>query len=229
MRILTPYLAIAALVAPASLSAESFEGKVTMQMTGRGGTAQEVSYTMKGSRVLIGIGTMAGVIMDRDKNEITVLMPQQRMYMVRPMPQVPANPQAPNGAPNDVSFQETGVTEKILGYTCTKYLVKSKGSTTELWVTDQLGSFAGFGPGMGGGRPGGGRGSLPQPWEQALRGKNFFPMRVVGTGAGKGGAETFRLEVTAVDRQPVDDSALAPPADWQKLDVGAMMGGFAPH
>src|ERR1035438_4784246 len=170
MRILTPYLAIAALVAPASLSAESFEGKVTMQMTGRGGTAQEVSYTMKGSRVLIGIGTMAGVIMDRDKNEITVLMPQQRMYMVRPMPQVPANPQAPNGAPNDVSFQETGVTEKILGYTCTKYLVKSKGSTTELWVTDQLGSFAGFGPGMGGGRPGGGRGSLPQPWEQGLRG-----------------------------------------------------------
>jgi hypothetical protein len=186
-----------------------------------------MTYSMKGSRVLISMENTAGIIMDRDKNEITIMMPQQRMYMVRPMPQAQANGQAPNGAPQDVSLQETGVTETILGYACTKYLVKSKNSTTELWLTDQLGSFAGFSQGMGGGRPGGGRGGMPQAWEQALHGKNFFPMRIVESAGG--GTQSFRLEVTAVDKQPMDDSAFAPPADWQKFDVGAMMGGFAPH
>jgi hypothetical protein len=226
MKILTPILVVAALAAPAARAADSFEGKVTMKMTDGKGAAQEITYSMKGSRVLISMGS-AGMIMDRDKNEMTIMMPQQRMYMVRPMPQMQANPKAPAGAPQDTTLEETGVTETILGYPCTKYLVKSGKSTTELWLTDQLGSFMGFSSAMGGGRPGAGRGSAPQAWEQALHGKNFFPMRIVGSA--NGGGQTFRLEVTAIDKQPLDDSAFSPPADWQKFDMGAMMGGFGPH
>jgi hypothetical protein len=230
MKKLTPLLAILALALPAAHSTEPFEGKVTMKISGPDQADHEISYTIKGSRVLITMGAMGSVIMDRERNEITMLMPQQRMYMVQPIPQPPPDSQAPTGAPDDVSMQVTGVTDKILGYACTKYLLKSKKSTTELWLTDQLGSFAGFGPGAGGGPMGGagrGRAAAPQAWEEALRGKNFFPMRIVAVAAN--GTESFRLEVTSIDRQAVDDSDLAPPADWKKLDVGAMMGGFGPH
>jgi hypothetical protein len=229
MKIRASFLAVVALALPAAQSAEPFEGKVSMKITGKNNTIQEMSYTIKGSRVLISMGTMGGVIMDRDKNEITILMPQQRMYMVQTIPQPPAAPQSPSGSPGDVSFQNTGVTDIILGYTCTKYLVKAKGTTSELWVTDQLGPFAGFGSGMGRGPMGGsgrGRGGPPQPWEEALRGKNFFPMRIVVASAG---GETFRMEVTGIEKQSVDDSILEAPADWKKFDMGAMMGGFGPH
>jgi hypothetical protein len=233
MKTLIPILVIAALAAPAARSADTFEGKVTMKMTSRGGAANEITYSMKGSRVLITMGNMGGmgsVVMDRDTNEITIMMPQQKMYMVQSIPQPPANPQTPNGPPQDTSLQETGVTETILGYTCTKYIVKSNKSTTEMWLTDQLGSFAGFSSAMGRGRPGAGRSSMPQAWEQALHGKNFFPMRIVESL--NGGAESFRLEVTGIDKQPVDDSEFTPPADWKKFDMGGMMGGmggFGPH
>jgi len=219
-------LAPFALAAPAAHSAEPFEGKVTFTMTSGAGVPNEVSYTIKGAHVLISAGNAVGIIMDRDKNEVTMMMPQQRMYMVRPLPQPPANLQAPNGAPQGVSLQETGTTEEILGYTCKKYLIKANSSTTELWLTEQLGSFIGLGQAMSGGRPGGRTGPA-QAWEQALQGKNFFPMRVVGQNGS--GAETFRLEVNAVDKQPVEDSVFSPPADWRKFDLGSMMGGFAPH
>ncbi len=219
-------LAPLALAVPAAHSAEPFEGKVAFTMTSGAGVPNEVSYTIKGAHVLISAGNAVGIIMDRDKNEVTMMMPQQRMYMVRPLPQPPAGLQAPNGATQGVSLQDTGATEKILGYSCKKYLVKTSSSTTELWLTDQLGSFIGLGQAMGGGRPGGRTGPV-QAWEQALQGKNFFPMRVVGQNSS--GAEMFRLEVNAVDKQPVEDSVFSPPADWKKLDLGSMMGGFAPH
>ena len=220
------FLATLALVAPAARSAESFEGKVTFTMTSGAGVPNEVSYSIKGTHLLISAGNAAGIILDRDKNEVTIMMPQQRMYMVRPLPQPPAGLQSSISASKGVSLQETGATEEILGYTCKKYLLKTDSSTTELWLTDQLGSFIGLGAAMGGGRPGG-RAGPAQAWEQALQGKNFFPMRVVGQNSS--GAQTFRLEVTAVAKQPVDDSVFSPPDDWKKIDLGAMMGGFAPH
>ena len=92
-------------------------------------------------------------------------------------------------------------------------------------LAEGLGAFmapSGGNP-MGGGRSGGGGG---QAWERALAGKELFPLRVVSLD--KGGKQTFRMEATAIDRKSLPDSLFAPPAGYQKFDMGGMMKGMMP-
>jgi hypothetical protein len=152
--------------------------------------------------------------------QMLMLIPQQQMYMVENLPQPPADPKAPTAAKQLGSdVQVTTEKETILGYECTKIISTSDKGTTEVWVTDQLGSFMGLSPGGGG--PGR-RSQATQAWETALKGKGFFPMRVVTTMNGKG---SFRLEVTSVDKVKEPDSEFAPPDGWRKFDMGSMLGG----
>ena len=75
---------------------------------------------------------------------------------------------------------------------------------------------------MGGGRKRGGPPS--QAWERALAGKDLFPLRVVGLD--RSGKETFRMEVTSIEKQTLPDSLFVPPADYTKMDMGGMMQGM---
>jgi Domain of unknown function (DUF4412) len=149
--------------------------------------------------------------------QMLILMPQQRMYMVQPMVQPAGAPTPPPTATRPPqSLQDTGVKETILGYECTKYTSTGADGTTEIWVPDQLGTFVGLfhgGPG--------GRSQAPAEWESALKGGNFFPMRVVSNSS----RGTFKLEVTAVNKTSLPDSLFSPPDGWQKCDLGSMMGG----
>ena len=113
----------------------------------------------------------------------------------------------------------TSTKETILGYDCTKFVVTGEHGTTEIWVTDQLGTFMGFYHGGGPGR----RGSQEAPeWESAMKGGGFFPMRVLGN-TSKG---QVRMEVTSVQKTSLPDSLFAPPDGWRKFDLGGMMGGM---
>lgn len=196
--------------------AANFEGKVTMKMTGPKGAAQEMTFSLKEgfSRIdmATGDGRNAGIIMDAAKQEITILMVDQKMYMTQPMPKPAAAATAEGAAGTGVEITTTK--EKILGYDCVKYIATTKEGTSEIWVTDQLGGFLGMGgPPNGGGRRGPG-GPSAQGWEQALLGKGVFPMRVVTSGAGK---ETFRMEATAVQPQAMPAASFAAPADFKNL------------
>ncbi len=218
-----------ALLAPAALSAADFEGTVSMKMSGREAAAKGggavMNFSLKGGLTRMDMdaqGMSVGVIMDPAKQQMTMLMVQQHMYMIRPMatPEAPAGTSA--GKAPEMTLEKTSTTEKILGYECVKYVAKDdKGKSTELWLTDQLGSFMGFGSGGGPmGRRGGG-GPMPQGWEQLLQGKSLFPMRVVSLDAGQ---EVGRMEVTAVEKKSMPDSLFTVPADWQ--DMSAMMRGM---
>ena len=222
MKKLLPYLLAGALATPAALLAATFEGKVTMKMTGPRGAPQQMAFSLKEgfSRIDVetGQGRAAGIIFDATKQEMTILMLDQKMYMTQPMPKPPAATGAAEGAAA-TAVEITTTKEKILGYDCVKYVAKTKDGTSEIWVTDQLGTFLGMGGGgpMGGGRrgPGGpGGGPPPQGWEQALLGKGVFPLRVVTTAGDK---ETFRMEATAIDQQALPASTFAAPADFKNL------------
>ena len=178
------------------------------------------------------------MIMDSTKQQMLILVPSQHMYMVQPFPSATGamgaqSPYVPSGPAAGVAEAPSlGITTEhatVLGYDCIKYVVKSQkdSSVVEMWVTDQLGNFAGLG-GMGGGAPAGRMGmgppAAPQGWEKALLGKGFFPLRVVGTDAS--GKETLRLEVTAVHKQTMDDSLFAPPDGYHEFNLGSMMGGM---
>lgn len=222
MKKLLTLLVTPALLVSASLAA-NFEGKVTMKMTGPKGTPQEMTFSLKDGFSRIDMATpqggSVGVIMDTAKQETTILMVDQKMYMTRPFPKATTAATAEGTAGTVVEVTTTK--EKILGYDCVKYLATAKEGTTEIWVTDQLGGFFGMGGGMNGGGRGGPGGAPAQAWEKALMGKGVFPLRVVTSGSGK---ETFRMEATAVQPQSLPASYFAAPADFQSM--GDMMRGM---
>lgn len=231
MKTFIPLLLAAVLATPTAFLAAPFEGKVAMKITGPREGPSQMTFSLKEgfSRldVAAGEGRTIAMISDQAKEQTTILMLEQKMFMIRPLtkPAVPAAASAVDAGSGDVV--KTGTVEKILGYDCVKYTAQSKDGATETWVTDQLGPFMGMGAGgspMGGmgGRRGPGAGAPPaQAWEQALAGKNLFPLRVVTTSGGK---ETFRMEATSVDRVALPASTFAPPADFR--DIGEMMRGM---
>lgn len=219
MKQILPLLLLTASALVSATHAANFEGKVTMKLTGPKGAPQEMTFSLKEgfSRIdmATGEGRNAGVIMDAAKQEVTILMVDQKMYMTQPMPKPTAAAAAEGVAGTAVEITTTK--EKILGYDCVKYIATTKEGTSEIWVTDQLGGFLGMGgPPNGGGRrgPGGPGGPPAQGWEQALMGKGVFPLRVVTSGAGK---ETFRMEATAVQPQAMPAAYFAAPADFKNL------------
>jgi hypothetical protein len=232
MKQIPALLTLCALVLPCALTAETFEGKVSMTMTSPSSKdgSQTMNMSLKEGFMRIDVTASKGagaMIMDYKNQQMLVLMPAQRMYMVQPIPQPGANPQAggyaqPGAASRGPAptLEDTGVKETILGYVCTKYTATGAQGTAQLWLTDQLGAFNGLFHGGGPGQ----RPQAPQAWESALKGKGFFPMRVVSNNNGK----EFRLEVTSVEKTSLPDSLFAPPEGWRKLDLGAMMGGAMP-
>jgi hypothetical protein len=214
------------LLAPLATNAADFEGKIGMKMTGDG-RSMDMNYAMKGGKIRIEMPQGQGaMVMDPAKKETTMIMDQQRMYMVMPVPD--AAPQAETAkAAEAPKLEKTGQTEKILGYTAEKYLVTQQdGQKAEMWLAEGLGTFMSPGasnPMAGMGRRGSAPGGNAQAWEKALAGKSLFPLRVVGRD--RADKEIYRMEVTSIDKSTLPDSLFAPPAGYQKFDMGAMMQG----
>jgi hypothetical protein len=227
MRIST-WLVAGILLAPAAVSAAEFEGRVNFKMTAARGQSQEIQYAIKGGRLRIevpGQPATGGMIMDPAKKEMIMVMDEQRMYLVMPIPDPAAAPGQPAAA--DVKLERTGQKEKILGHVAEKYVSTYEGVRTELWLAEGLGTFVGFnagGPGRGGRRSG--AAPAAQAWERALAGKDLFPLRVVTFDTA--GRESFRMEATLVERQSLPDTLFTPPAGYQKMDMGGMMRGLMP-
>lgn len=207
---------LAGFLVTASAFAATFEGKVTMKMSGPKNSPPAMTFSLKEglSRIdmATGQGGNAGIIVNAAKQEMTILMLDQKMFMTQAMPKQVAAAGVAEGVAG-ATVEITTTKEKILGYDCVKYVAQSKDGTSEMWVTDQLGAFLGLGgPAMGGRR--GPSAPAPQGWEAALAGKGVFPLRVVTSAGGK---ETFRLEATAVEKMTLPDSTFSAPADFQNL------------
>lgn len=221
-KLLAVALFVSALLTPGALLAKNFEGTIRMNITDGRNKAMPLSYSLKEGLLRTDIqaeeGMTATAIMNFAKDEMIMFMPGQPMYMVMSMKQ--AVTEASGHTADDATLENTGETETILGYKCTKYLAKSKEALTEIWATEELGTFMGLGNAMGG--PGGKR-APSQGWEKALVGKNFFPLRVVSI---TGKKQQFRMDVTAVEEKSLPASFFAPPAGYQKFDMGGMMQGL---
>ena len=225
MKLLHALLPACALLLPCVVSAETFEGKVTMKIstpTMKDGS-QDIDFSIKEGYMRIDMNSSRGsaaVITDFKNRKMLILMVAQKMFISRPIPQPGAVPPGAAGAydPSTHSLENTGMKETILGYECTKYVAKGPEETADIWVTDQLGTFAGLFHGGGPGQ----HAQPPQAWEQAIMGKGFFPMKVVANGQ----HGTTTLEVTAVQKESLPDSLFAAPDGWR--DLSAMMGGMMP-
>lgn len=212
----------ALLLAVSNLTAQTFEGTVHMKMTAGKEGPHQLSYSIKGSKlrteIQAGNNMSATAIMDLTKDEVIMLMPGQPMYMTMSLKGTMAK--ATGNDLSDTTLENTGITETILGYTCTKYIARNKEGDVEIWATTDLGTFMGLGNSMGGMM---GAAKKKASWEEALTGKNFFPLRVKNA---PGNRNQFTLEVTNIEKKSLPDSLFAPPAGYQKFDMGGMMQGM---
>jgi hypothetical protein len=231
MKLIPALVPLCALLLTGAVQASTFEGKVTMTVSSSDSKnpPQAINFSIKEgfmrTDVTAGKST-ASIIFDMKNQQMLILIPQMQKYMVQSLAQnQAAGSQHPaGGAPSSASngsgtsFTDTGTKDTILGYECEKYLITTPKETSEMWVTDELGSFMGL---YHGGGPGG-RSSQAPEWESALKGKNFFPMRVL-TKTSRG---TSRMEITSVDKMSLPDSLFAPPDGWQKFDMSGIMSGL---
>lgn len=215
----------------AGLSAKDFEGMIRLKMTmldksarrSNGDGTMFMNYYAKGGLVRVDMevaeGKVFSSIIDPVKRETTMLMTEQKMYMVHQMP--PAqDPKAPASPSKDTEFIRTGETETILGYKCEKIIVKSKDSEAEIWGAEGLGMFQSMGNRGPMGRP-----APKSAWETAMAEHGFFPLRMVAHD--KSGKEQMRMEAVAIDPKSLDDSLFVPPADFEKIEMPGF-GGMNP-
>lgn len=206
------------LTAAASFAADTFQGKVSLAITAAKGKAQVLNYSIKGNKLRMDVeaeGHVMASIMDIEKLEMLVLMPEQKMYMVMPIKQ-PIEKAMQKQGEMTADIEVTGKTETILGYTCSQILVKDKGTVTEIWAAEGLGAFMGLGN-NGGGGPFGGKSAAKAKWEEALKGKGGFPLRVLSRDAK--GKESFKMEATNIEPGSLPDTLFVPPAGYQKFQM----------
>ena len=221
------------LTAVSSFAAGSFQGKVTLSISDKKGRAHDLNYSIKGQKLRMDMdaeGHSVATIMDMEKLEMLMLMSEQKMYMVMPIKKPVEQAVAKASAESTAEIEVTGKTETILGYKCNQILVKDKGTVTEVWAAEGLGTFMGLGNNGGGGGMGGMFGGKKSAnaakWEEALKGKGGFPLRVV-TRDGKG-KDSFKMEATKIEPGSLPDSLFVPPPGYSKFQMpsfGDMLKG----
>jgi hypothetical protein len=228
-------LAAACLLAVVTVTtALAFEGKVAMTMTSASADgSMPMTYFLKDTHMRIETaippdknnpnGVTSATIMDLEKKEMTMLMPDQKKYMVFTIPDATSEKAKAKAA--DADFKPTGRKEKIAGFEAMEYVGHSDKKLTELWVTKELGQFMMATQGKGGKK-----GAQQSAWATFAEQGDFFALRVIQR-AKEGAPEDFHLEVTAVEKGPQADALFLPPADYQKFEMpsmGDMMKGMIP-
>jgi hypothetical protein len=231
-RLLFLALVASSFVAPVLAQPAGFEGIVAFKMGSKGGGAEmtQMYKGMKNRTEISGRGENTAMIMDMTTGVMTVLMPQQKMYMVMDMKKAG---QAAAGMPFGKGRKDTGVgagvptamasikatgrKETIAGHECEYYVMGEKGEA-EVCSAKGLGMFM-----MGQSPMGGAMGGMAA---LAALGTNsdavklftdgFFPLKMVNT---EGGKKEVVMEATRVEKKTLDASLFVPPPDYKEMKM----------
>lgn len=200
-----------------SFSQENFEGKINLKMTSNG-ESHEMSYLVKNNKMRMEVneaGHSAVILFDPVSKKMTMLMPQQNMYMEMPINKEIANEM--NKDNEDVKFTKTGETRTINGYKCEKWIYKSKDEQGEAWMTKDLGKlkmFSGYSM----------QDKSNQPeWMKEIESEGAFPMLV--NIKDNSGNDQGKMEVTSVNKESLDASLFKVPAGYHKFEMPGMNSG----
>jgi hypothetical protein len=247
-----PLLAGFALLTPLSAIAAAFEGTITSQMTNLQPAENDpvlplVHTSIKESRQRMDMTIVPNpekpdekiettTIIDLPKMEMYNLMPQQKMYMVFKIPTEDDLKTKPETATPEYTVEKTGKTQKILGYKCEQMIFTMKDFSSEVWGTDELGTYMSASAAQATSKKlnkNQASAQAAQAWQKALSGKNFFPLLTITSKKDKKGtfAPFMRMEVTSVEKKKLDDSLFVPPSDYKQFempDVKSMMKNLIP-
>jgi len=202
-----------------STAIKPFEGTATIKVTHERVGTHLLDYSVKASRLRtelqVSEAARAVTIVDLFNDEVFVLLPGQPLYVTMSLGN--SAQFALGHDVQDVSIEPTRSRKKILGYRCTKYLVRHKNDAFEVWATDQLGSFMGLGLGA---NP---EAKFNPPWMAALIGKGFFPLRVQSLPDSE---NKLSMETLAVKQNSLEDALFVPPAGYRKFQMGGLIEGL---
>ncbi len=200
-------LLVPAALAQSPVQPPAFEG--TMHATMRlSGTLVPMTYQLKGHRARIDMDippTATTVLIDSDKGEQVVLVPQLKAYLSHkvtvPLPSTIAHPP---------TLTRLTHSETVAGHICEDYRLDSEKYSGTICLAKDLPSAA-FGDGFG---------MLPSNSALDTLRNAGMPLKVdlhiKATGSGRAD-ETVTMEVTRVEAQQVEDSAFAIPEGWHEL------------
>jgi hypothetical protein len=203
-----------------------------------GDHASEIRYAIKGTKarseaLLSTGGTQMGVmLLDLSSKQQTLLIPQTKTYMTVDLSQAAESMAKSAGkeiAAESFKATSTGKTETVAGVACEHWLIGEK-QNTDVCLARGMGYF-GFG-----GQSGGAFDLLKNlPMGDKMKAQldanpqfakfvegGAFPLKI--TQVENGQSKTI-LEVTQVERKPLDDSLFTVPADYKKMEIpGIPMG-----
>lgn len=217
----------------------TFEGEITMSVSGAGGGKAGQPHTMvfgirspkfrldtqgdvAGGNPLMGQG--AGIIIDPPQKKAFMLMPAQKKAMVLDFEKMkamrgnaPGTPGEPTGGiiTEPPKIEKTGKKEVIAGHECEDWKVSSKNARADMCVAEGI-KWIDLGElGM----------ASPQVGLAAVAADaNRFPLRVIAYDDKN--VETTRMQATKVEKKKLDESRFVVPADYQLIDMSAMLGGL---
>jgi hypothetical protein len=208
-----------AALSPSLFAQAPFEGVVTMQVTMPGTAPLENVMSVKGTRGRSDMtmnGMQAYTIMDFDKGSIVAVMPSQRMYMM--VSEALTKSIADTAAVANVSFKPTGKKGTFAGVSCDYYLIQFQSDMdADACIAKGLGTFFGMGgPGARGNSASGTQKAMRQLAKQ-FKGGTF----VLKMDMRQKGQPGMSMEVTKLEKKPIDDSVFALPEGFQ--DMTSMM------
>jgi len=205
-------------LAPMARAQNAFEGVVTYKMNSEKGTlTTTMTYTAKGNKVFWQSADAndpqktAGIIIDGDAHTMTMIIPQQQMYIVQPFNEkmaVPDSMKSGNWKLNKVG------SETVAGISCDDYqVVDAQGKPdAKICAAHGLGNFT-----MGGTMDK----SARNQWTSHLSGMTsamaggFFPLKAIRADG------TTEMEAVKVEKSSVSDATFAPPAGYKSMSVPA--------
>ncbi len=230
--------------APASSAASSgagaFEGAITANLFADA-QPMEMKYWIKGSRSRIetnlsrGGREMGAMLLDVSSGTQTMLIPQTKTYMTMNWGTdgggLKEMAEKMGKAADDQPFKatSTGKTETIAGFTCEHWLMGER-QDTDVCLAKGLGFFGG----------GGQSGGIFDKLKNLAMGEKMkaqldanpefakfveggaFPLKISQI---ENGQTKTVMEVTSVERKPLDDSLFTVPPDYKKMEIPGMPAG----
>src|ERR1035437_10984888 len=124
------------------LAAQSFEGTVSMNITGDNGVVNPIRYMIKGGKMRFDPGNgQVSVIIDPVARRMMVVMNAQKMYMEREFGDAVAAVQQRTSVKNP-SIVRTGKMETVAGYRCEHVTITDDdGASVDSCISSELGGF----------------------------------------------------------------------------------------
>jgi hypothetical protein len=191
------------------LAAQSFEGTVSINMTGNDGVVNQISYKIKGGKMRFDPGNaQVSVIIDPVAKRMMMIMNAQKMYTELDFGGAAVAVQQQVVGKNP-AIVRTGRMETVAGYRCEHVTVTDDdGTSVDSCISSELGGFR---------MPAASNPMAPRKeagWITQL-GSTSFPLKV------QKGGKTI-MEVTAIEKKSLDAALFAAPEGYQSFQMPVM-------